>query len=219
MNPFKVLGIENENEAKQAYRDLSKKYHPDRPGGDTEKFQQVKEAYEMIKEGNATMNPYDTQKAEDIFKNYFGNGGHKKKKKYLTLNVKLSDILNEKTISVSINNKSIKIKLNRNLYNGSKIKADEYVFKIKVENEKGYKMIDKDIYYPLEINYLEAMAGVRKSIPSPVDDLKVHFKVPKNVGNGHVEDIDFKVPIKVKFIVKPPSKDVSQQVRELLEEL
>jgi len=219
MNPFKVLGIENKDEAKQAYRDLSKKHHPDRPGGDTKKFQQVKEAYEMIKDGNSTVNPYDNQKTEDIFKNYFGDGKYTKKKKTLTLNVKLSDVLNEKTISIGVNNKSIKIKLNKKLYNGSKIKADEYVFKLKITSESGFKMIKKDIYYPLEINYLEAMAGVKKTIPSPMDDLRIHFKVPKNVRDGQIKDVDFKVPIKVKFIVKPPSKDVSQQVLKLLEEL
>lgn len=54
-DPYKVLGVSpnaSDEEIKQAYRALAKKYHPDRNPGDTEaarKMQQINAAYEQIK--------------------------------------------------------------------------------------------------------------------------------------------------------------------------
>ncbi len=54
-DPYKVLGVSpdaTDDEIKQAYRRLAKKYHPDRNPGDAEaakKMQQVNAAYEQIK--------------------------------------------------------------------------------------------------------------------------------------------------------------------------
>ena len=54
-DPYKVLGVSpdaSDEEIKRAYRNLAKKYHPDRNPGDAEaakKMQQVNAAYEQIK--------------------------------------------------------------------------------------------------------------------------------------------------------------------------
>lgn len=54
-DPYKVLGVSpnaSDEEIKQAYRALAKKYHPDRNPGDAQaakKMQQVNAAYEQIK--------------------------------------------------------------------------------------------------------------------------------------------------------------------------
>ena len=54
-DPYKVLGVSpdaTDEQIKQAYRRLAKKYHPDRNPGDTEaakKMQQINAAYEQIK--------------------------------------------------------------------------------------------------------------------------------------------------------------------------
>lgn len=58
-DPYKVLGVSpnaTDDEIKQAYRRLAKKYHPDRNPGDAEaakKMQQVNAAYEQIKNPDA----------------------------------------------------------------------------------------------------------------------------------------------------------------------
>ena len=70
-DPYKVLGVArdaSDEEIKQAYRRLAKKYHPDLNPGDEEaarKMQQVNEAYDQIKnpqkagpQGNPYGNPY-----------------------------------------------------------------------------------------------------------------------------------------------------------------
>ncbi len=54
-DPYKVLGVSrdaSDEEIKRAYRQLAKKYHPDRNPGDAEaakKMQQINAAYEQIK--------------------------------------------------------------------------------------------------------------------------------------------------------------------------
>jgi curved DNA-binding protein len=60
MNPYKVLGVDqgaDEDEVKEAYRDLAKKHHPDR-GGDEEKFKEVQAAYDEITSEDEANNPF-----------------------------------------------------------------------------------------------------------------------------------------------------------------
>lgn len=52
LNPYKILGItpeSSEEDAKSAYRRLVKKYHPDGSHGDSVKFQEVQEAWDILK--------------------------------------------------------------------------------------------------------------------------------------------------------------------------
>ena len=62
MNPYKILGVSpnaSDDEIKEAYRELAKKYHPDKykdnPLGDlaAEKMKEVNEAYDLIKKQRA----------------------------------------------------------------------------------------------------------------------------------------------------------------------
>lgn len=50
-NYYDVLGVNknaSQDEIKKAYRNLSKKYHPDRNGGDDSKFKEINEAYDTL---------------------------------------------------------------------------------------------------------------------------------------------------------------------------
>ena len=70
-DPYKVLGVSldaSDEEIKRAYRQLAKKYHPDRNPGDQEaakKMQQINAAYEQIK------NPEKAQSGQG-----YGYGGY-----------------------------------------------------------------------------------------------------------------------------------------------
>lgn len=76
-NPYKVLGVRegaSPDEIKAAYKELAKKYHPDKyvnnPLGDlaAEKMKEINEAYDfLMKNGGKTSGSYSSQ-------NYGGNG-------------------------------------------------------------------------------------------------------------------------------------------------
>ena len=49
VNTLGLIGLENRAEIKARYLYLSKKFHPDKPDGSTEKFQEITNAYKLIK--------------------------------------------------------------------------------------------------------------------------------------------------------------------------
>ncbi len=85
-DPYKVLGVSpdaSDEEIKRAYRNLAKKYHPDRNPGDAEaakKMQQVNAAYEQIKNPekaqSRTQTGYGQQSYGGGYTGYGGYGGY-----------------------------------------------------------------------------------------------------------------------------------------------
>lgn len=73
---YKELGVAKTAtlaEIKKAYRDLSKKYHPDRPNGDADKFKKISSAYEILSDTDKRA-IYDRD-GEEGLKNGGGGGG------------------------------------------------------------------------------------------------------------------------------------------------
>jgi DnaJ-class molecular chaperone len=90
-NYYSVLGVNDKSsseEIKKAYRKLSLELHPDRKGGDTEKFKELNEAYSVLGDSDKK-NYYDTMRnggemrhdnpmhvnPDDFFNMFFGGGG------------------------------------------------------------------------------------------------------------------------------------------------
>ena len=68
MNYYEILGVNenaNESDIKKAFRKLSLKHHPDR-GGDAEKFKEINEAYEILKDGE-NKEEYDFKRNNPMF--------------------------------------------------------------------------------------------------------------------------------------------------------
>ena len=47
---LELLSLTTQEQVRKKYLKLSRKYHPDMEGGSTEKFQEVREAYEILTE-------------------------------------------------------------------------------------------------------------------------------------------------------------------------
>ena len=74
MDYYKVLGVNkdsSQDEIKKAYRKLSLKHHPDKPGGNADKFREINEAYQTIGDVN-NRKKYDMRNSGH---NPFGGGG------------------------------------------------------------------------------------------------------------------------------------------------
>lgn len=59
---YDLLGVgpdASDNELKKAYRKQALKYHPDKPSGDTEKFKEISEAYDLLSDSDKR-HVYDT---------------------------------------------------------------------------------------------------------------------------------------------------------------
>jgi DnaJ homolog subfamily A member 2 len=126
---YAQLGVSkdaDENEIKKAYKKAALKYHPDKPGGDVEKFKEVSRAYEVL--SNADKRAAYDQGGEDaidgsggggegpdmsdIFGAMFGGGGGgksrggggKQKARDMThnLTVELSDLYKGKDVKLKI---------------------------------------------------------------------------------------------------------------------
>ena len=90
MNYYDVLGVPtdaSESDIKKAFRKLASQHHPDK-GGDTDKFQQIQEAYEVLSDSDKrhlydhpprqgfSGNFHEHQTfGDDVFAQFFGAGG------------------------------------------------------------------------------------------------------------------------------------------------
>ena len=129
MDYYSILGVNknaSETELKKAYKKKAMQYHPDK-GGDANKFQQINEAYETLKDPQkktnydrfGTANPYESQpggnqqyqefnfgNVNDIFDSFFGGGGPfhrqrapiKNRNINIRANITLEDVMQGKTL-------------------------------------------------------------------------------------------------------------------------
>lgn len=82
-DPYEILGVPrgaSEEEITKAYRRLAKKYHPDLNPGDSfaaEKMSEINAAYDQIKSGAATANPFSGSQRTGTYStgNPFSGGG------------------------------------------------------------------------------------------------------------------------------------------------
>ena len=76
-NYYDVLGVDknaSQDDIKKAYRNLSKKYHPDKTGGNDSKFKEINEAYDTL--GDETKRrQYDNPNPFSGFHNFGENKG------------------------------------------------------------------------------------------------------------------------------------------------
>jgi curved DNA-binding protein len=101
-DPYSILGVESSAtsaELKTAYKKLAMKYHPDRNDGKDDKFKEVKEAYDKVKDGNFGKRPlfdFNFDTGSDIHDFIRKARERQQQKISLTVSISLKDAVNGK---------------------------------------------------------------------------------------------------------------------------
>jgi len=130
-NYYETLGVSKDstqNEIKKAYRKLSIKYHPDKEGGDEEKFKTISEAYNTIGD-KEKRTQYDNRGRGgfegdpfDAFSHFFKNQGNRRRRRQQPMNIRGKDLKINLTITLEETywGKEKELKYRKKISNGHK---------------------------------------------------------------------------------------------------
>ena len=206
-NFYDVLGVKknaSQDEIKKAYRELCKKYHPDKHGGDDTKIKEVNEAYATIGDPEKRKQ-YDVQNTMGEFGGFGGFGGFN-----FNFHQMASDIQIAITISledayfgckhpVNINGKIYAVDVPKGITNGKMLKIEglgnagynmygemskgDLIVKVNVQNtDKLYLNQNGLLEMVCGVDWIDAILG--SEIEVKVFDRMVKVRVPRYTQNG-----------------------------------
>ena len=247
-NFYDVLGVKknaSQDEIKKAYRELCKKYHPDKHGGDDTKIKEVNEAYATIGDPEKRKQ-YDVQNTMGEFGGFGGFGGFN-----FNFHQMASDIQIAITISledayfgckhpVNINGKIYAIDVPKGITNGKMLKIEglgnagynmygemskgDLIVKVNVQNtDKLYLNQNGLLEMVCGVDWIDAILGSELQVK--VFDRMVKVRVPRYTQNGgytmvgnqgfHKYNSDECGTLKVNFIIRMPKSLTDEQLSNL----
>ena len=247
-NFYDVLGVKknaSQDEIKKAYRELCKKYHPDKHGGDDTKIKEVNEAYATIGDPEKRKQ-YDAQNTMGEFGGFGGFGGFN-----FNFHQMASDIQIAITISledayfgckhpVNINGKIYAVDVPKGVTNGKMLRipglgqsgydiygqktTGDLIVKVNVQNtDKLYLNQNGLLEMVCGVDWIDAILG--SEIEVKVFDRMVKVRVPRYTQNGgytmvgnqgfHKYNSDECGTLKVNFIIRMPKSLTDEQLSDL----
>ena len=246
-NFYDVLGVSKtatQDEIKKAYRELCKKYHPDKHGGDDTKIKEINEAYSVIGD-EQKRKEYDAQSSGFNFGG-FGNGGFNFRNFQLASDINVSiKISLEEAYSgckhpININGKIYAVDVPKGTPNGKMLiikglgksgcdiygnpKTGDLIVKVNVQNRDNITLNPNGILEVLyAVDWIDAILGGEDEID--VFDKKVKIRIPKFTQNGGYTIIGGKGfrkfnsdecgSLKVNFLIRMPKSLTDEQIQEL----
>ena len=186
MDPYKVLGVSKnatDDEIKKQYRNLSKKYHPDK-GGDEEKFKEISEAYEKLTNPNTED---DEDPVSHIFRNHpFFNGAHPFMHPGMfvskqQIGIEISDFMNGTTLQLNINNSKKIIHIEPGTRPNHLIKLQNLHIVLKACSHKVFSIDENNnIIMKKTISVGDALTGIAFNCVHPDNKTNLYIKTPEN---------------------------------------
>lgn len=247
-NYYDVLGVSKtatQNEIKKAYRELCKKYHPDKHGGDDTKIKEINEAYSVIGD-EQKRREYDEQNSGVFNFGGFGNGGFNFRNFQLASDVKVTiKISLEEAYSgckhpININGKIYAVDVPKGTPNGKILiirglgksgydiygtpKTGDLIVTVNVQNRDNLTLNSNGILEVLYVvDWIDAILGGEDEID--LFDKKVKIRIPKFTQNGGYTIIGGKGfrkfnsdecgSLKVNFLIRMPKGLTDEQLQEL----
>ena len=246
-NYYDVLGVSKtatQDEIKKAYRELCKKYHPDKHGGDDTKIKEINEAYSVIGD-EQKRKEYDAQSSGFNFGG-FGNGGFNFRNFQLASDINVSiKISLEEAYSgcehpININGKIYAVDVPKGTPNGKMLiikglgksgcdiygtpKTGDLIVTVNVQNRDNITLNPNGILEVLYVvDWIDAILGGEGEID--LFDKKVKIRIPKFTQNGGYTIIGGKGfrkfnsdecgSLKVNFLIRMPKSLTDEQIQEL----
>jgi DnaJ-class molecular chaperone len=203
---YSTLGVSKDatqNEIKSAYRELAKKYHPDKSDGDTEKFQEVQEAYDVLGDKDKRRR-YDARGGRQsyAFEDQV-NGFRQHFEQYASGFKAQSAPMFEKTVSVDLEEvargttteietpagETIEVKVPRGAQSGQTVRVPgegfvmgnsqgDALIRLNIRNNTRFKRNGLDLFEVIEVNPFECMLGTEIET-TDIYGNTIRFEVPE----------------------------------------
>ena len=247
-NYYDVLGVSKtatQNEIKKAYRELCKKYHPDKHGGDDTKIKEINEAYSVIGD-EQKRKEYDAQSSGGFNFGGFDNGRFNFRNFQLASDVKVTIRISlEEAYSgckhpININGRIYAVDVPKGTPNGKMLiikglgksgydiygtpKTGDLIVTVNVQNRDNLTLNSNGILEVLYVvDWIDAILGGEDEID--LFDKKVKIRIPKFTQNGGYTIIGGKGfrkfnsdecgSLKVNFLIRMPKSLTDEQIQEL----
>ena len=244
-NFYDVLGVKknaSQDEIKKAYRELCKKYHPDKHGGDDTKIKEVNEAYATIGDPEKRKQ-YDVQNTMGEFGGFGGfnfNFHQMASDIQIAITISLEDAYFGCKHPVNINGKIYAVDVPKGITNGKMLKIEglgnagynmygkmskgDLIVKVNVQNtDKLYLNQNGLLEMVCGVDWIDAILG--SEIEVKVFDRMVKVRVPRYTQNGgytmvgnqgfHKYNSDECGTLKVNFIIRMPKSLTDEQLSNL----
>lgn len=207
MNPYSVLGVQENatpDEIKNAYRKLASKHHPDR-GGDTKKFQEIQQAYDILSDENKRRDYFRPQTPENFnFSHHFGRNpfedlinqftrGAKQNIYTVTVFVTLDQVAHGSNENIHINTpqgpKLIQIQVPQGIEDGTQVRYDGLIpngwlqILFRIHRHQKFDRSNLDLQIIQEVNVFELIIGT-KIVVTDIFNKQMEVNIPPNTKPG-----------------------------------
>jgi len=201
MNYYKILGVSNtasDAEIKKAYRRLASKYHPDKDGGNAEKFKEIQLAYDTLIKKTKKQKKTDQGKNDWYQEDYGSYGSYGvEEERYLLIqyHIPLHMAVNDGVLKFNITHSLIKDKtiiVNGRIIDGFRVYSIgetidggqiNLTIEFVIDVPPPFMKYLTDLLYEVKLSIFELAVGGEIFIPNPRSATdKIKITLPANEG-------------------------------------